>query len=291
MKYILIFLTLCFCLDAQEIMLKPCSVSTVGKIELEDVSIRMLILRHCSDREVVPETTEVFEAVDIGKNKGLDIKTLGDFRITPNGGRLIRNKVALEGLKDFLDQQIKVDAVYGDTIIIFTTGHGGGGGELVEIGQRKDFLKIVAEVAEKNNQETIWWASNCHASARLPLIDTLNEKQQELVSVEPTSTARELSWFGDEGDVFRALFSIMAEKPKEIDLNQDLIIDAGELKKVLNKIKKGRGDLFLAKNLEEPIFGLKQGIARKIKIIDKTEGILTEDYIPRIKGRNMIPVP
>ncbi len=285
--------------------IKPVSYnSVVGKINLESVAIRLIVLRHCPDAAGNPDARGVLEAVNIGASKGLNIKDLGDFRITPNGGTELRRKVVWQaasndkfaGLKEFISEQMKVDAVPGDTMIIYTMGHGGGDGLLVTLGQRKEILKVIAEAAEENSQETLWWSMNCHADAYLPRINTLNETQQELVSVLPTSTAHDLSWFSGEIAVFKKLFTKMAEEPKEIDKDGDEVIVAKELADFLNSYKfsghpngSNKGSLLLSKSPDEPIFGLLGGIARNIKIINKTEGNYPEKYIPIPKRNKIVP--
>jgi len=155
----------------------------------------------------------------------------------------------------------------------------------MRLGQRGPVMKIIAEAAEENNQETLWWQLSCHAAASLPPISTLSETQQELFSMTASSPANELSYFNTQGKQFSAMFNALAAKSTEIDPNSDEIITAKELSDFLSaKFGRKRGKLVFAKSDDEPIIGLTTGLANAIPIRDRNNP--QDDY-----PRNYIPVP
>lgn len=264
----------------------------VGKVKLNDaVSIRLLVLKHCPDNIADIDASQAVQAAEIAAIKGLTIQTIGNYHIDQNG---MTDSMAwgakynlndLEGLKNFISEQMKVDAVYGDTVIVYTIGHGSGNGSVMRLGQRENVMKAIAMAAEENNQETLWWQLSCHAAAKLPEISTLNETQQELFSMTASSPADELSYFNTQGKQFAAMFNALADKSLEIDPNQDEIITAKELSNFLiAKFGQTRGELVFAKNPDEPILGLTTGLANAIPIRDRNNP--QQNY-----PRNYIPVP
>lgn len=245
----------------------------VGKVKFDNLSVRVIILRHCWDDVGVTDTKQAIQAVNVAASKGLTIKEIGDHNINKNG-TISRNvswsaPMDFSGLKSFISEQMKVSAESGDTFVIYTIGHGGGDGDLVTLGQRRDIMKTFAEAAAENEQETFWWQLSCHAAAHLPAISTLSEKEQEHFSMIASSPANELSWFLTQGSQMQKVFIAMANKSTEIDPDQDEIITAGELRRFLNKhVSRGRGDLLFARSDDEPIFGVIP-LARKIPIVDR----------------------
>lgn len=180
---------------------------------------------------------------------------------------------------------MKIDAVYGDTLIVYTIGHGSGNGNIMRLGQRENVMKAIAMAAEENNQETLWWQLSCHAAAKLPPISSLNKTQQELFSMTASSPANELSYFATQGKQFAAMFDALASKSREIDPDKDEIVTAQELSDFLSaKFGTKRGKLVFAKSDDEPIFGLTTGLANAIPIRDRNN---QEQEYPR----NYIPLP
>lgn len=265
----------------------------VGKVKAryDSVAIRLLILKHCPDDIADIDAGEAVQAVDVAKTKGLTIQTIGNYRVDKEGktNRMAWGKKVslddLQGLKNFISEQMKVGAEPGDTIIVYTIGHGSGSGSLMRLGQREKLFRAIAEAAEENDQETFWWQLSCHAAARLPSIDTLNERQQELFAMSASSTASELSYFKTQGKIFSAVFDAMAAKSPELDQDEDEIITAGELSQFIGKrFSQKRGDLVFARSKDEPIFGYN-GLANQIPIRDRNnpQGDYPKDYIPRPK--------
>jgi hypothetical protein len=188
----------------------------------------------------------------------------------------------MDKLKAFINSQMKVGAEADDTLIIYTIGHGGGGGGLQYLGQRKEIMKILAECAEENQQETFWWQLSCHAAAELPGIDTLNPVQQDIFAMTASSPASQVSYFCTQGVIMQKFFNAMAEDSPDVDPDQNGTIVAQEIKDFLNKfVESGRGDLVYAKSPDEPIFGI-MSLARLIPIenADGTERDFSKDYIP-----------
>lgn len=275
-----------------DFLVQSTSSKYIGKVKLNDaVSIRLLVLKHCPDNIADIDASQAVEAAEIAATKGLTIQTIGNYHVDKNGqtnsmhwGKKY-NLNDLEGLKNFISEQMKVDAVEGDTIIVYTIGHGSGSGSVMRLGQRENVMNAIAMAAEENNQETLWWQLSCHAAAKLPEISTLNANQQKLFSMTASSPANELSYFNTQGKQFSAMFNALAEKSKDINPNQDEIITAKELSDFLaSKFGQKRGDLVFAKSPDEPILGLTTGLANLIKI--KNRNNIKQDY-----PRNFIPSP
>lgn len=261
----------------------------IGKVKFESMSIRVLILRHTWDNISFTDTKQAISAVNVAASKGLTIKEIGDFNIDKDGldKRVKFEAIAYEELTEFIDEQMKIGAEAGDTLVIYTIGHGGGGGGLQTLGQRKDIMNIFAELAAKNQQETFWWQLSCHAAAKLPDISTLTEEEQDYFSMIASSPSNQLSYFCTQGEQMQKVFTALAEKSPKIDPNGDEIVTAGELKQFLNEaVPSGsfpsgrRGDLLFARSDDEPIFGAI-GLARRIPIIDRDnpQGEYERDYI------------
>jgi hypothetical protein len=259
----------------------------VGKVQLNDnMSIRLLMLKHCPDAIADSDSALAIQAANFAKTKGLDIQEIGDYRVDEEGKT---QKVAwgqildLDGLKRFVSEQSKVNAKPGDTLVVFTIGHGGKDGGLMRLGQREGVMKMLAEVAEENDQEIFWWQLSCYAASHLPPISSLTERQQELFAMSASSIASEESYFGTEGKQMKEVFGAMAEKSIELDANKDDVVTAGELGAFMTK-KYGakRGGLIYARNSDEPIFGLAAGLANQIPIVDRNnpQGKYPRNYIP-----------
>ena len=220
----------------------PLKIEQVGTGErvsyrLEAAKIRLLALKHSRESMADGDADLALKAAQKAADKGLSIKGIGNHFINKDG----RIQVVLweygsdlDKLKAFISDQMKVNAEPGDTVIVFTIGHGMGDGNLHNLGQRADVLKAIAGAAEENQQRTLWWQLSCHAAARLPDIKTLTPAQQELLTIVASSTASELSAAGVQGKVMERVFVAMAEKSQKIDPNEDGIVTAKELKDFLN---------------------------------------------------------
>ena len=255
----------------------------VGKIKVSNLdnnfSVRVLILKHSINNMVVGDTKMVIEAADLARSKGLTIKDIGDHYVNKEGkinrvsvsDKIVWSKKIfyIDEFKKFVSEQMKIDSKPNDTLVIFTVGHGSPGGSLEMLGQRRNVMLAMAEAAEENNQETLWWQLSCYAAAGLPKISELSEKQQSLFSIVASSTEKQQSPAYVEGRYLEKLFVAMAEQSSKIDPNQDGIVIAKELKEFMsNEVKQIRGELVFAKNDEEPIFGI-YSIANEIPIINK----------------------
>ena len=270
--------------------IEPTSSEFIGKVRLNsNVSIRLLILKHCPDNIADIDASQAVQAANVALDRGLTIQTLGNYHVNKEGRTESMawgsryNLNDLEGLKNFISEQMKVDVVHGDTFIVYTIGHGSGNGSIMRLGQRGPVMKIIAEAAEENNQETLWWQLSCHAAANLPPISSLTEEQQELFSMTASSPANELSYFNTQGKQFSALFNSLAARSKEIDPDSNEIITAQELSNFLSsKFGDKRGKLVFAKSPEEPILGLTGGLANAIPIRDQNspQGDYPRNYIP-----------
>lgn len=260
-------------------------VHYIGKVALNDnISIRLLILKHSYEPMADGDAKLAIQAVNLAANKGLQIKDIGNYNINRQGPRYVSKGINLPELKHFISNQMKVDAESGDTLIIFTIGHGFGGGSLDNLGQREGVMSVMAQAAAENGQETVWWQLSCHASAGLPSIDSLSEEQRSLFSIIASSKATELSSAYVQGKHMEKIFLAMAERSLEIDPDGDDEITQGELSDFMNKhIHLGRGNLIFAKNRNEVMFGFG-GWANKLPIIDKSG---QQNQYPR----NYIPVP
>lgn len=261
----------------------PVPVQYIGKVNIKTVSIRLLVLKHCFERMADGDANLAIEAANLAATKGLDIEDIGNFYINENG-RVNRNvmwqKCSLEKLKDFVSSQMKVKAQPGDTLVIMTIGHGSESGYLDMLGRRSEVMKAIAEAAEENNQETLWWQLSCYASAYLPKINEISQKQQDVFSIVASSDASTPSPADLEGRIMKKLFVGMAETPELVDTDLNSVITSQELSNYLNIIERNRGSLVYAKSPSEPIFGLN--LAWRIPIVDKNnpQNNYPKDYIP-----------
>jgi len=257
----------------------------IGKVKLTDnISIRLLVLKHCRERIADSESQDIVEVANLAATKGLRIRDIGNHHVDKDGkvDRLVyTKKMTLTSLKAFISEQMEVDADAGDTLIIYTTGHGSSGGSIQILGSRKELGLMFAELAEEHEQETIWWQSSCYAVSGLPKISELNETQQELFSMIASSSANKPSYWGDQEEPMRRVFLAIAEKSKAIDPDQNEMIAAKELRDFLNTVKQGAGDLVFARAPDEPLFG-GLNIPNLIPIIDPdgTQRPCPDKYIP-----------
>lgn len=259
-------------------------IQYIGKMKLKDFSIRLLILKHCPDDIANVDATEALQAVNLAKTEGLNIEDIGNYHVDPNGkiNTMSCQSIPLTGLKQFVSDQMKVDAEPGDTLIVYTLGHGSKDGSLMSLGQRRYVMEMLAEAAEENEQQTLWWQLSCKAAAFLPSIATLTERQQEFFSMIASSEANELSYFRTQADQMQKMFVALAKNNQEINPNQDRVISMKELKDFLNKyVEAGRGNLAWAKNANKIIFGYPN-LANTIPIVEAngTQAEYPDGYIP-----------
>lgn len=238
----------------------PVKEQYVGTVDLNNrTSIRVLVFKHCTESIANKNASEVMEVANLAASKGLNIHEIGTHLVNLEGERKrvvwSGRKVSLSNLKEFLVEQMKIDAKSGDTLLLYTCGHGSQSGYLAEFGQREVIGKIFAEAAEECRQETLWWQSACYAASGLPKISEMTKKQQRLFSMIASSPADRVSYWGDQIDPMKKVFTAIAEESPKIDPNQDHVIEAGELRDFMNNIKAGSGDLLFARADDEPIFG------------------------------------
>lgn len=263
--------------------LPPMSISYSPPIKTEDsdLKIRLLVLKHSREKMADDDATLAIDAVRHAAEKGLDITSVGNHFINKRGKVamvIVECSYEMDDLKSFVSNEMKKGATPGDTLIVFTIGHGFASGGLDNLGQRSGVMTALATAAEENQQRTLWWQLSCHANAALPDIHTLPENQQSYFSVLATSTADQLSAAYVQGRIMERVFLAMANKSKEIDPNQDGIITCNELRNFLNRVDNDRrGDLLFARSLEEPIFG-PGDFANQLPIDGKR---YPRGYIPR----------
>jgi len=288
---IIIALMLLFCAStalAQDIKLE--GKGSVGHISgyagASKWNIRMLVLRHCPDENGVSDAALAMQAANLGASKGLHIKDLGDFRVNSEGLTGTEAKFAWneqkytgESLKEFIGREMKVDARPGDTFIVYTIGHGGEDGGMATLGQRSDFMNIVASLSEEQKQRTLWWQMSCHAAACLPPISSLPEKGQKLFTMIASSTAENLSYFGVEGEILQQLFVALAENSPSINPNRGNTITADDLRGFLLSINSGIDKLVFARSGDTVIFGV--GGFPHVPIVDENnpQGTYPDDYV------------
>lgn len=275
----------------------PVQEQYVGQMQVSqfesNFNVRLLVLKHCLESMADGDARLAIEAANLAQTKGLRIQDIGNHYVNSDGQirRVAQGtdlvwgkKFYIDQFKQFVKEQMRVNAESGDTLIVFTIGHGHGGGTLQMLGQRRDVMMALAEAAEENDQETLWWQLSCHAAARLPSISELNQNQQGLFSIVASSTASQLSPAYVEGKHMEKVFVAMAENSPKIDPDQDETITAGELKGFITReIGETRGSLVFARSDDEPIFGL-YGLANRIPIINRNGG-------PNQFPKNYIPMP
>ncbi len=290
----------CYCMEQQgdpprvshrvepPLLVKTPDVPThyIGKVSLNDsLSIRLLVLKHSYEPMADGDARMAIQAANLAASKGLQIKDIGNYNINRDGRRYVSETMLdLPALKQFVSDQMKIDAVPGDTLVIFTIGHGFGGGGLDNLGQRTGVMQALAEAAAENDQETVWWQLSCHACAGLPSIDSLPGRQRGLFSIVASSNAADVSAAYVQGKHMEKVFLAMAEHSREIDPDGNNEITQSELRNFMNQnISRGRGDLVFADSPSEVMFGFG-GWANKIPIVDHNNP--TSSY-----PRNYIPLP
>lgn len=242
------------------------------------VKIRLLALKHSYERIAVDDTNLLIKEVDKAAAKGLKIKVIGKHSINRDGEKVSFRD--LPKVEEFLSEKFKIDAEYGDTIFLFTVGHGGKGGSLHNLTDRKDMMKAIANAAAKNKQKVLWWQLSCYASAYLPSIRDLPKEQQEYLSIVASSSARDASPAYTEHEPIGEVLQALAGMKLSIDPNKNGAVSAKELKAFLNTTRRKRGHLFYTLDLNDTVFGWKS-LALLIPIVDRNEpqGRYEDDYI------------
>ena len=258
-------------------------------IKNDSINIRILILKHSREKIADDDAKLAIEAVKKASENGLDIKDVGNHFIdkTKKLKMVVWQYNDIESLKDFVSKQMKINAIQGDTLILFTIGHGGDNGELHNLGQRSEVMKALAEASAENKQKVLWWQLSCYAAAKLPSISTLSDDQKYIFNILATSPANKTSYINVEGPIMESLFMSLAEKNKKIDPDQNNEITGNEFKKFLNTIKPGRGDLYFSTDNELPVFGNAVSLPNQIPIIDRNgdQKDFPKNYIPLPKDK------
>lgn len=250
------------------------------------MKIRVMALKHSKEQMAQGDQDLAFTNIEKAKEAGLDIKPIGGHWVDKDG--VMRVKATsfenIDQFEKFVSEQMKVDAEYGDTVVVFTIGHGARSGYLDNLGQRGDVMKAIAQAAQENEQRTLWWQLSCYASASLPDITTLPAAQQELLSIVCSSNASQESPAGLEGKLMGQVFMALAKKSKEIDPNQDEEVNAQEFRDFLRSAGTKRADLLYVARNDMLIFG-GLDLANQIPIIDRNnpQGKYPKGYIPRPK--------
>lgn len=250
----------------------------------ENYKIRVLALKHSKEQMAQGDEDLAFRSIQEAKAKGLDIKAIGGHWVDRNGIMrvVIRDfEYNIPEFKKFVSQEMKIDAQQGDTLIVFTIGHGFHDGNLQNLGQRSDVLKAIAEAAQENNQRVLWWQLSCYAAAKLPDPSTLPEGQRELISILASSSARQQSPAYVEGKVMGKVFNALAEDSRELDSDGDEEISAEEFKKFMGRSDIRRGELVFSNTSSQVVFG-GTDLANQIPIVDRNnpQGKYPPGYIP-----------
>jgi len=241
-------------------------------------SIRMLILKHSKEHMADGDANLAIQAVKKAADNGLKIKVIGNHFVD---GKLMTFHYVMNvtSVQDLLEENISSEATIGDTLIVFTIGHGFKSGDLHNIGQRKDIMKIIANAAGKHRQKILWWQLSCYACAGLPDISILPPNQQELFSIVASSSALDTSAAGVQGGIMERVFMAIADKSTKIDPDRNGTITATELSSFLNGVSFGMGSRVFAINQNLRIFGKR--ILPKLPIVDRNnqQGKYDEEYI------------
>jgi len=254
----LLAITLASQVSADDVIHPVSGTDYVARVKLNDaISIRLLILKHSVISMADRDAELAIQAVSVASARGLQIEEIGNHFINRDGRiqRFAMSKTLYGSaqLKDFINQQMKISAAYGDTLVVFTIGHGFSSG-LQNIGERRILTSAIAGAAAENSQRTLWWQLSCHATAGLPSISELPAAEQELFSMVASSDASETSAEGVQGRIMQKVFVAIANDSDEIDPDHDNVITAGELRRFLTNIG-GIGRRVFAKSADTVIFG------------------------------------
>lgn len=239
--------------------------------------IRLLILKHSREFMAESDANLAINAVRRASSQGLKIKVIGNHYVD---GRLVEIHYVSNpnSMKEIVDNSINDEAAKGDTLIVFTIGHGFEGGSLDNLGQRKYVMDILAQAAAKNRQKILWWQLSCHACAGLPPISSLPDEQQQYFSMIASSNANEVSHSGVQGIIMEKLFVALADKNTDLDPD-GRGVTTRRLSSFLRSLGYGIGSRVFSKNEEFKVFGKR--VAPQIPIIDinNKQGKYDEDYV------------
>jgi len=249
-----------------------------------DVKIRVLALKHSKENMAQGDEDLAFRSIQRAREKGLGIKPIGGHWVNRDGIMrvvLVDFEWNIDKFREFVSEQMKIDAESGDTVIVFTIGHGFRQGKLDNLGDRADVLRAIAQAAAENDQRTLWWQLSCYGTAGMPSFTSLSSKEQELLSLVASSDSSTPSPAGVEGTLMGKVFDAIAEDSKEIDPNGDDQIVAAEFRNFLRSSGTRRADLFFASSEDQVIFG-GRSLANQIPIVDRNnpQAEYPSDYIP-----------
>jgi hypothetical protein len=199
-------------------------------------NIRFVVLRHADEAIAHNDALSALKVVK--EAKGLSIKSIGNtlYPSWTNEG----------ALKRWLMKKVDQDRENGDLLILHTIGHGFPDGSLMRMGQRREVLRVIEEVAVLKKQKILWWQLSCFATAGLPAAS-----HQELVTVLASSPAGNPSSIQKQDKIMADLF----KKIKDVDENEDGYISVGEFRTFLNSWDVlPRGDLLFNDKPERRLF-------------------------------------
>lgn len=255
----------------------------VHSVATEDFSIRLLVLKHSREAMADGDAQMALDAVRAAASKGLEIRDIGNHNIdqTEKLRLVVWEYDDVATLKQFVSDQMSLHAKPGDTLIIFTIGHGMPSGELHNLGQRSEVMRALSEPAAEHRQKVLWWQLSCYAASQLPAISSLPAGEKELFSVLATSPANQESPAYVEGKIMEKVFVSIAE---DGDVNPDHNdeISGDEFRRYLNVVRPGRGDLLFTLDFKAAIFGVGRTMPNRIPIRDRNnpQGEYPKDYIP-----------
>ncbi|HLW67833.1 MAG TPA: hypothetical protein VKS79_21120 [Gemmataceae bacterium] len=119
---------------------------------------------------------------------------------------------------EWLDGLASKDARPGDTLIVFTVGHGAREGFLYGLGARQWVVNRLATMAVRNKQRVLWWQLSCHAGAGLEYYDQQPYEVTQWLTIFCASPAAYVAWSGEEAGLMRRLFARLRERP---DMNME----------------------------------------------------------------------
>lgn len=234
--------------------------------------IRLLIIKHSRESMADGDADMAIAAARKAADKGLDIKVVGNSFVD---GRAVAFTIIEDAttFTTYLEEHIKESAKAGDTLILFTIGHGFQNGSLQNIGRRTDIMNVIASAAERNKQKVLWWQLSCYACAGLPSINSLPASQQEYLSIYATSSASQTSAAYVQGRIMEKVFIALADKSPSLDKDNNGRITASELSSFLST------DRFFARSQDWNVFG-KPWIPF-FPVMDRNgrQGTYQEDYI------------
>jgi hypothetical protein len=207
--------------------------------------IRILMLRHDFDGATALDIDMTYGAVVHAiKEQQLPVEVIGSYGWISND---------LTALSPWLVPLMKEKATPGDTLIIYTAGHGTPNHELnswpanhlVGLGPRRDVCEAIAAASDQTGQRVIWWQLSCFAASGLPDCNKWTPARRKRFCVMNSSAADAPSRAGAQSFVLARVLAALADG--RMDLNDDGIIDANEMRASLNATRSDpRGRLLHA---------------------------------------------